>query len=383
MSGIRELRPPKGGPAILYWLLVGCGGADGGDEPFAASYGPGPAGLGESSEGGDADDSDPQDDDGKADDSGSNDDGPSADAGDDGSETGGDESGGVEELAPYGACAEPVPAGSPTPPPAPSYSGGVCPTLSPGYITGFQSGGGSREFALAVPSNYDPSKQYPLVFGWHHLGGDAQGFLSQLGSMGIADATQTIYAIPNASGQFQFEWPSTPFDNGSADVDLKFFDDMLACISEQYNVNPYCVGSAGVSAGGLWTSYLGQKRGHYLSANVVISGGHPDDVGWWGWSSSPHKFASLVLWGGPSDELVISFHRASLNLVSEYRNDNHFVIACEHTGGHGAPPSDDGGDPPYGILVDFFLEHPYWLGDGESPYTATGLPEAFPDYCSL
>jgi predicted esterase len=379
------VRPPSGGLTILLWFAVaGCGngGPEGGD-PFGgitfATQASGATMQPEDSDGDDGSDPAGEDDEGS-----SGDDGPVGDAGDDGGSDGGsDETGTPDAGGPFGACAEPPPAGAPTPPSPPSYSGGECPTLTSGYVTGFQSGGRSREFAFAVPTDYDATKSYPLVFGWHPLGGDAMGFLDEFG-LEVVDATQTIYAIPQASGDFQFEWPSTPFDNGSADVDLRFFDDLLACISEQYNINHNCVGSAGVSAGGLWTSFLGQKRGEYLSANVVISGGHPHDTGWWGWSSSPHKFVSLVLWGGPSDELVISFHQASQNLVGEYRDDGHFVIECEHTGGHGSPPPENPGDPPpYDVLIDFFLSHPYWLGDGESPYHATGLPDEFPSYCSL
>ncbi|MBL4684052.1 MAG: hypothetical protein JKY37_05645 [Nannocystaceae bacterium] len=311
-------------------------------------------------------------------------DGPAPDTGADTGDSDGDDSGPMIPDGPWGACAEAVPAGSPTPPAAPPYSGGTCPAIAPGYVTNFVAGGNNREFAFVVPSNYDESKQYPLVIAWYHLSGDAQEFLDTIGAQALADTTQTIYAVPQATGNFDFVWPSTPLDNGQASVDLAMFDDMLACISEQYSVNPYCVGSVGVSAGGLWTSYLGQQRGQYLSSNVVISGGHPADIGWWGWSPSPHKFASLVLWGGPTDELIINFHAASTNLASEYAGDGHFVLRCEHTGGHGVPPPDVPGDPPpFDVLFEFFLAHPYWVDNGNSPYLTEGLPPEYPSYCAL
>ena len=393
MVGTPTVRPPIGGAQLFLWLLVACGEPGGNsDDPFGGfPVDSGGVELPGDDDGEDGSDGDGEDDapgaaddadggtDGDADDQGGED--GDADTGDDGGDP--DPTAGTDPSGPFGACAEAPPAGAPTPPSPPSYSGGTCPAISPGYVTGFSSGGGSRKFAFAIPSDYDPTKQYPLVFGWHPLGGDAQSFLDDAGAQAIVDATQAIVVIPEASGDFQFEWPSTPLDSGSTNVDLTFFDDLLACVTEQYNINPYCIGSAGVSAGGLWTSFLGQKRGQYLSANVVISGGHPSDTGWWNWSSSPHRFAALVLWGGPSDELVISFHQASLNLVGEYRDDDHFVIECEHGNGHGSPPADDGGDLPYEVLIDFFLDHPYWLADGESAYEATGLPDAFPSYCSL
>ena len=74
----------------------------------------------------------------------------------------------------------------------------------------------------------------------------------------------------------------------------------------------------------------------------------------------------------------------TLNLVSEYNGDNHFVVTCEHTGGHGLPPPEMNGDPPpVDVLFDFFLDHPYWMENGNSPYIAGGLPAEFPSYCSL
>ena len=75
---------------------------------------------------------------------------------------------------------------------------------------------------------------------------------------------------------------------GPSGVDLSMFDDLLSCISEQYDVQLGCVGSLGVSAGGLWTTYLGNMRGEYLATNQTISGGHPPDIGWYPWDPPPH-----------------------------------------------------------------------------------------------
>ena len=372
--------------AMVSWVLCGCGGPDESD-PFGMPMTGASAGDDLGSDGDDADaDDDEDEDEGEGDATGDDDSADDADADDAADDAGtGDDSGGLDiPEAPFGLCAEAVPASAPTPPAPPAYTGGVCPALSPGYVTNFLSGGNQREFALVVPSNYDPQYSYPLAIGWYHLSGNAMDFLDTIGGQTLADATQTIYVVPQDSGNFEFVWPSTPLDNGQANIDLTFFDDLLACVSEQYSVNPYCVGSVGVSAGGLWTSFLGQKRGQYLSSNVVISGGHPPDIGWWGWSSSPHKFASLVIWGGPSDELIINFHQASTNLIGEYKGDNHFVVQCEHTGGHGVPPPDMAGNPPpFDALFEFFLAHPYWFENGNSPYITDGLPADFPTYCSM
>ncbi len=169
---------------------------------------------------------------------------------------------------------------------------------------------------LVAPSDHDPSRTYPLVFAWYHISGNAMDFVDDIDVQALADERQMLIVVPQDSGMFEATWPMTPLDNAQAHVDLVFFDDLLSCISEQFSVNASCVASAGVSAGGLWTSFLGQRRGEWLSSNLVFSGGYPTEFGqfWWGWQKSPHTFASMVLWGGPSDQLAIDFPRGVARL---------------------------------------------------------------------
>lgn len=59
-------------------------------------------------------------------------------------------------------------------------------------------------------------------------------------------------------------------------------------------------------------------------------------------------------------------------------------------GCHATPPfeHEDSSLPTYAPAWEFFLDHPYWLDDGDSPYldqvAATGsLPPAWPDWCAI
>jgi hypothetical protein len=300
---------------------------------------------------------------------------PSADSGSDGSDDGT-----TGEMIPFepGLCADPVPMGSPVPPGPPAYSGGACPMLQPGYNTGFTSGGLAREFALIVPNDVDDTGTYPLVFAWYHISGNAMDFVDQVSAQALADASRSIIVIPQDSGMFEATWPDTPLDIAQSGVDLALFDDLHACISQQFPINTQCVSSLGVSAGGLWTSYLATVRGQHFAANLTISGGHPSEfIGpWWPWMS-PRPYAGLVLWGGPSDVLGVDFHAASLNLVGELSGSGHFVLRCEHMGGHGVPALGDG--DPLRTALHFVRNHPFWL-NGASPLDM-GLPEFYPSYC--
>ena len=307
------------------------------------------------------------------------------DDGVDGTEAGDDDPSGTDDGTsggdvPFdgGLCGEAPPMGAPAPPAPPGYSGGACPAFVPGYNTGFMAGGLSREFALIVPNATDDTGTYPLMFAWYHISGNAMDFVNDIEAQSLADAGRAIIVIPQDSGMFETVWPDTPLDIGSSGVDLAMFDDLYACISQQYAINTNCVGSLGVSAGGLWTSYLGTVRGRYFASNLTISGGHPSEfVGpWWPWNS-PRKFAALVMWGGPSDVLGIDFHAASQNLVGDYTGSGHFLLRCEHQNGHGVPPAGDG--DPLQTALHFARNHPYWL-DGESPLDM-GLPAFYPSYC--
>jgi hypothetical protein len=99
----------------------------------------------------------------------------------------------------------------------------------------------------------------------------------------------------------------------------------------------------------------------------------------------------MVLWGGPQDVcLGVNFDINSKTLESDLQADNHFILECVHDCTHATPPFEhlDTTLPTYAPAWEFFLDHPYWLEDGDSPYldyaAATGgLPPAWPDWCAI
>jgi hypothetical protein len=367
--------------ALAWWLALGsaCGDGGGDDDVDASFTGTAPVTTVDLESSGDVDDSaasEPGDGDGDR--SGGDDEADSGGETTDPTSDTDDSTTGADVPFDAGLCGEAPPMGAVAPPAPPAYSGGACPALVPGYNTGFVAGGLSREFALIVPSDIDETGTYPLLFAWYHISGNAMDFVDQVGAQALADEARGIIVIPQDSGMFEAKWPATPLDIGQSGVDLAMFDDLYACIAQQYAINTNCVSSLGVSAGGLWTSYLGTQRGQYLASNLTISGGHPSEfVGpWWPWVSQ-RPFAGLVMWGGPSDVLGIDFNAASLNLVGDYMGSGHFTLRCEHTGGHGIPPAADG--DPLQTALHFIRNHPFWLA-GESPLDM-GLPAYYPSYC--
>jgi hypothetical protein len=162
-----------------------------------------------------------------------------------------------------------------------------------------------------------------------------------------------------------------------------FFDDMLACVSAQFSVNKECVASAGVSAGALWTSQLAGGRGQYLSSIVSLSGGTGGLIK--PFPNPERRMPAIVLWGGPTDNCfgVMNFETASKDLEQNLASRGHFFLECVHNCGHAEPPIDAvDGLTSYASMWQFVLDHPYWIGAGESPY-ASGLPEIFPSWCAV
>ena len=286
-------------------------------------------------------------------------------------------------LPPTGLCGMAPPDGAQMPAPLPVYTGGTCPSLGPG-LNAITSSGNARTFHVVVPSDLQPGETLPVAFLWHWLGGSATDFIEKADAQNAVDQLRFIAIAPEEKGDLLFRWPFSAADSDARmQEEFVFFDDMLACVAESYPIDNACVTSVGVSAGALFTSQLGWGRGDYLSSISVLSGGTGGLAK--PWNGSPHIMPALVLWGGPDDNCagLFSFVTTSQNLESSLQADGHPVVECIHNCGHSEPPfTAPEGLTPYTGMWQFFLDHPFWLEDGETPWS-TGTPEALPEWCAL
>ncbi len=310
---------------------------------------------------------------------------PGSDAGDDVTPGTPDANASWPDAGPYRyLCDVDPPPGAPTPPPPPTYSG-TCPTLVSGDNT-ITSSGVAREFILLVPADLDSAEWLPLGVLWHPLGSDANVFLRAGEMQEAIDSERFLAFLPQAKGDLLLQWPWSGLDSEArVEEELKFFDDVFACIVEQFNVNLNCVSNGGVSSGGLWATQVAWRRGEYLSSLLSVSGGSGDGTVVREWGTSPHKMPTLVLWGGALDTcIVFNFTDTSLTLESELEADGHFILECVHNCGHAIPPfAPPPGKARFAPLWEFVLNHPYWLPEGDSPYLHTGLPEGTPEWCGI
>lgn len=288
--------------------------------------------------------------------------------------------GGCGPIDTTSKCADPAMQGSPPPPPA---FAGTCPTIKRydaaaggDPVNHIQSVSGDRTFYVVAPDNPCPDEKFPLIFLWHWIGGSGKDWLSFV-TQDLVNEYRFVAVMADGTRQ-PFKWAFTVLDALVVEQDLKLFDDLFACITQQYDINLGCVTSLGVSAGGLFNSQVIQSRGKWLSSAIVISGGTGAVV--LPWVGSQHKMPVIAFWGGPKDNLAgFSFDVLMKDMEAGLQRDGHYFIECVHDCGH-APPllmPPAGGKSPLAPLFEFLLNHPYGLPDG-----AGMMPADIPPFCN-
>ena len=125
-----------------------------------------------------------------------------------------------------------------------------------------------------------------------------------------------------------------------------------------------------MSAGGPWSTWLTMNRSEWLASAAPMSGGVLSN-----WYITPEdRLPVMLIWGGPTDTYNgFSFDQANLQFSEELVADEHFVVECDHGGGH-VPPS-----APAELTWAFLSEH----RKGEPSPWSDGLPKDLPDYCTI
>ena len=127
------------------------------------------------------------------------------------------------------------------------------------------SAGLSREYIIYLPSNYDSSKPYRLVFAWHCMGSSDTGAVNggYYGEKQQDTGKTTIFVAP------QGYTDSMPWR--SDDKDHTFFDDMLKLFKSELCIDESRVFTIGFSFGGMETYSLSVDRQKDLRAGVGIA----------------------------------------------------------------------------------------------------------------
>src|SRR5450631_566587 len=208
--------------------------------------------------------------------------------------------------------------------------------------------GTSRTYYVQLPSSYNSSKQYPIIFQFHPWGGSADQALTlyQLNAK-IPDA---IYVTPQGldAGGNGPGWANT---NGQ---DIAFTKAMLADVQAKYCSDNARIFSVGFSYGGMMSFAIGCEMSNVFRAIAPMSGSLYSDFNCKG--SGPH----VAMWGshGLNDTVVpIADGRAARDKILQQNHcgtmttavdpspcmkyqgcdSGYDVTWCEWDGPHGIP----------------------------------------------
>ena len=120
----------------------------------------------------------------------------------------------------------------------------------------------ARRYHLRVPSDYDPSRAYSLIFRWHGAGGNGLS-----GGLNIEYSAKNDAIIVSADGM------NNVWDVKTGSADLAFFDNMLQTISSQYCIDNKRIFSYGFSVGGSFSNLLACERSDVLRASAAVASG--------------------------------------------------------------------------------------------------------------
>lgn len=265
----------------------------------------------------------------------------------------------------------------PDPAPVAAYSGlpgASCPDMEGDVRQMSSHTFTNRALTVVLP---DKTKNAGVLFAWHGNGDTGKNFASYLNASSLADDLGVIVVAPESdAGGFGLDWGVPP---NNTKGDSTFFDDILACLDAQYELDRSRVYSVGFSAGALWTSWLAMNRSDYLAATVMFSGGSDGDSGVPGVKVNPYSMPDklipvLMTEGGPQDEVVVNFQDMTNNMSRKLRRDGHTAIVCSHSQGH---------TPPNGFqnwAWDFLDAHRY--GMDPSPYASSDPSGNLPANCT-
>jgi hypothetical protein len=129
---------------------------------------------------------------------------------------------------------------------------------------------GNRNFIVRLPDNYDKEKPYWLIFGFHWRGGSGNDVDSggtnqyNMAHYGLQKLSKNgaIFVAPDGNGG---GW-------GSGDEDLKFVDDMVKLIQDNYCVDTKRLYANGFSYGGGMSYALACDRADVFRAVAIYNG---------------------------------------------------------------------------------------------------------------
>lgn len=140
-----------------------------------------------------------------------------------------------------------------------------------------RSGSDTRSYGVHLPSNYSPTKQYPVIIGFH--GSSSIGLFFEADTR-LDEARYTgdkIMVYPNGLGG---AWAGASYSKATVSQDLTFVHDMLASIRGEFCIDSARIYAAGMSIGGGFVNTLAcnDTVGGEFAAFAMASGSFYTDA---------------------------------------------------------------------------------------------------------
>lgn len=163
-----------------------------------------------------------------------------------------------------------------------------------------------REFILFVPDSYNQNNPIPLLINFHGFGGCAVDFVEQVGSgprglNEVANNNNFIVAYPQGVSRVKGSPEWDPGDNGFQSIldnDVFFVEQLIADISNQFNIDPLRIYAAGYSNGGMMAYGLACTKSNLFAAIGVMSGIMLEDI------CDENRFTSVIHFHGIEDDVL-------------------------------------------------------------------------------
>lgn len=151
---------------------------------------------------------------------------------------------------------------------APSAGCGKPASLMNGRAT-IDAAGKTREYILALPSNYDPNHAYRLIFGWHPWGGSAQQVASG-GYYGLQSQSNGSAIFVAAEG-LDFGGNGKGWGNSNGE-DIALLTAMLDRFRSELCIDENRIFSTGFSFGGMFSFAAGCSSTSMMRAIAPMAG---------------------------------------------------------------------------------------------------------------
>jgi len=166
--------------------------------------------------------------------------------------------------------------------------------------------GQEREYILYVPSSYNATSEFPVLFSFHGGSGYAEDFIYTNDMRPIADTANFIAVYPQGAidpdGGTTSWIHKAPTDHD----DIFFIEAIIEDLNEDYLINQSRIYACGYSEGAIFSYELGCRLNHKIAAFVAVSGSmladyYRNDIYQWGPCAPVHPTAMMLIPGTNDD----------------------------------------------------------------------------------